>query len=356
MGLEVGDIGRISISGAIPNISDITSDVFDVINGERTIGEGIKSVAEELIDTVGASLILPYGGSQIKKTIKGLSMYSNDVPGSYTDSGDLRYTVEDDVGSKVQAALFGAYANPYSQDYIESGFKTIKKDNIEEMVGLDMNSTEYREFKKNLSKVSDTSDKNGYKQYKDESNNTYWYDDDAEIMYDSKYKKTTLTEDDLIKVSKKEEALNYIDSLDLTDSQKNLVANNMNKSAKKKINMSDYSNYSSYEEYTYARDYPKKYSVISNIDTYDKYQEYQDEITEIKKVYSTELGYTSKQRKEAVQSYINDLDLNMYQKIMLERMAGGYSIKNYKNYIYEYLESLDLTNDEKYVIWEELFN
>ena len=350
------DGGRIPVSEAFEGVGTLFKKVTgqtDDYGNELTWEDVGKSFAETI-----PYWVLPTGYSQAKKTIKGLDMFSADKPvaGSYTDKGDLRYTVEDNVGSRMQSAIFGAYANPYSQDYIESGFKTIKKENIEEMIGLDMNSTEYREFKKNLSNVSNTSDKNGYKQYKDENNNTYWYDDDAEIMYDSKYKKTTLTEDDLIKVSKKEEALNYIDSLDLTDSQKNLVANNMNKSAKKKINMSDYSNYSSYEEYTYARDYPKKYSVISNIDTYDKYQEYQDEITEIKKAYSTESGYTSKQRKEAVQSYINDLDLNMYQKIMLERMAGGYSIKNYKNYIYEYLESLDLTNDEKYVIWEELFN
>lgn len=356
LGLEVGDIGRISISGAIPNISDIASDVFDVVNGEKTLGEGAKSIGGELLDTVGSSLVLPYGGSQIKKTIKGLSLYSNDIPGSYTDSGDLRYTVEDDIGSKVQAAIFGAYANPYAQNYIDSGFNSIKKDNIEEMVGLGMNSTEYRKFKNDLSNVSDTSDKNGYKQYVDVNSNVYWYDSDSEIMYDSNYNKTTLTEDDLTKVSKTEESLNYINSLDLTDAQKNIAANNINKNSKKTINMSEYGNYSSYDEYKYARDYPEKYSVVSKITDYDSYTKYKDDISDIKKQYSTEAGYESKERKVAVQSYINNLDLNLYQKMMLEKMAGGYSIKNYQNYIYEYLESEDLTNSEKYVIWEELFN
>lgn len=356
LGLDVGDIGRIPISGAVPNVADITADMFNIINGEKTIKEGAKSIGEELLDTVGASLILPYGGSQIKKTIKGMSLYENDLPGSYTDGGDLRYTVEDDVGSKVQAAIFGAYANPYAQDYIDSGFKTIKKDNIEEMIGLDMNSTEYREFKKNLSKVSNTSDKNGYKQYIDDNDNIYWYDSENEIMYDSNYDKTKLTEDDLTKVSKKEESLNYIDSLDLTDTQKNLVANNLNKNSKKTIDMSEYGNYSSYDEYMYARDYPKKYSIISQITNYDDYIKYKDTIADIKEQYSTELGYESKERKIAVQNYINSLDLNVYQKMMLEKMAGGYSIKNYKNNIYEYLETTELTDSEKYTIWEELFN
>ena len=150
--------------------------------------------------------------------------------------------------------------------------------------------------------------------------------------------------------------MNYINSLDLTDAQKNIAANNINKNSKKTINMSEYGNYSSYDEYKYARDYPEKYSVVSKITDYDSYTKYKDDISDIKKQYSTEAGYESKERKVAVQSYINNLDLNLYQKMMLEKMAGGYSIKNYQNYIYEYLESEDLTNSEKYVIWEELFN
>ena len=46
---------------------------------------------------------------------------------------------------------------------------------------------------------------------------------------------------------------------------------------------------------------------------------------------------------------------NQYQKIMLEKEVGGYSIKNYKQQIYQYLESQDLTNEEKYNMWKELF-
>lgn len=355
-GIDVGDIGRISISAAIPNVSDINSDIMDIVNDEKTLGEGLKSIGGELLDTVGASLILPYGGSQIKKSIKGLSLYANDIPGSYNDSGDLRYTVDDDVGSKIQATLFGAYANPYAQDYIDSGFKSIKKDNIDEMVGLGMNSSEYRELKEDLNNVSTTTDKNGYKQYVDSNNKVYWYDSDSKIMYDSNYNKTTLTEDDLQKVSKTEETLNYINSLDLTNSQKNIIANNLNKNSKKTIDMKQYSNYSSYEEYKYARDYPEKYNVISQIADYNSFEKYKEDIDDIKKQYSSELGYESKDRKNAVQEYINGLDLNIYQKMMLEKMAGGYSIKNYRNYIYEYLESTDLTNSEKYSIWEEIFN
>lgn len=348
------DGGRIPVSEAFTGASTLLKKV----TGE-TDKYGNVLTWEDVGKEFGKSLpywVMPTGYSQAKKTIKGLSLYAEDVPGSYTDNGDLRYTVDDDVGSKVQSAIFGAYANPYAQNYIDSGFKTISKDNIDEMVGLDMNSSEYRQFKSNLSKVSNTSDKNGYKQYVDDDNNVYWYDSDTETMYDSEYKKITLTEDDLTKVSKTEEALNHINSLDLTDSQKTLVANNINKNSKKTIDMSEYGNYSSYDEYKYARDNPEKYSVVTQITDYDSYVKYKDDIADIKKKYSAEAGYESNERKAAVQSYINSLELNQYQKMMLEKMTGGYSIKNYQNYIYEYLETTNLSKSEKYAIWEELFN
>jgi hypothetical protein len=341
----------------IPDLSDIVGNVADMVNGEKSLGEGTGDISEELLSTLGSSLILPFGGAQLKKTEKGLELYLNDNPvsGSYTDSGDLKYTVDDDVGSKIQAAIFGAYANPYAQDYIDSGYKSIDVNNIDELVALDMNSTEYREYKKGLNSAGDTSDKNGYKQYTDDDGNVYWYDDDTETMYDSNYNKTILTKDDLTKTSKTEEKLNYINSLDISDEKKTIMANNLTKNSKKTIDMSEYGNYSSYEEYKYARDYPEKYSTISQITNYDNYTEYKETISEIKETYSTENGYDSDTRKSQVRKYIESLDLNMYQKLMLEKMAGGYSIKNYKDYIYQYLEQQDLTTEEKYNIWEELF-
>lgn len=354
--------GRLSIQGAIPYddpvsmVSDtITnlSEVFDADNDNKQTA--INSLLKEWSRPL-YYVALPFAGGQLKKSVEGLSMYLNDVPGSYANNGDLRFTIDDDIGSKIKATIFGTYANPYAQDYIDSGYKSISKDNIDEMVGLDMNSTEYREYKKGLSDVSKTTDKNGYKQYTDKNNNVYWYDDNAEIMYDDNYKKTILTKEDLTKVSKTEEALNYINDLDLTTEQKNLAANNINKNSKKQIDMSEYGNYSSYEEYKYARDYPEKYSVIKQIDSYDNYEKYKDDISDIKEQYSTDNGYKSEERKSKVQSYINGLDLNMYQKIMLEHQAGGYSIKDYRNYIQEYLDSTNLTDSEKYAIWEELFN
>lgn len=355
LGLDVADIGRISISGAIPNVANIISDTSDMIHGSKTIGEGAKSIGSELLDTVGASLVLPYGGSQLKKTAKGLAMYLNDVPGSYTKNGDLRYTVDDNLLRKVQAGIFGAYANPYAQDYTDSGYKAIDQDDMAEMLDLNMNSSEYRKYKSGLSKAQKTVDKNGYKQYNDDSGNIYWYDSKKGIMYDNSYKKTNLTKDDLTKSVKTQEALNYINSLDLTNSQKNIAANDLTKNSKKTIDMKEYGKYSSYEEYKYARDYPEKYSIITQITDYDTYLKYKEDISDIKKKYKIETEHDSNLRKKEIRNYINNLDLNKTQKILLEKMAGGYSISNYKSQVYDYLETTGLSQSEKYKIWENLF-
>lgn len=356
LGLDVADIGRISISGAIPNIANIISDTSDMIHGSKTIGEGTKSIGSELLDTVGASLVLPYGGSQLKKTAKGLAMYLNDVPGSYTKNGDLRYTVDDNLLRKVQAGIFGAYANPYAQDYTDSGYKAIDQDDMAEMLDLNMNSSEYRKYKSGLSKAQKTVDKNGYKQYNDDSGNIYWYDSKKGIMYDSSYKKTNLTKDDLTKSVKTQEALNYINSLDLTNSQKNIAANDLTKNSKKTIDMKEYGKYSSYDEYKYARDYPEKYSIITQITDYDTYLKYKEDISDIKKKYKIETEHDSNLRKKEIRNYINNLDLNKTQKILLEKMAGGYGITNYKGTIHNYLDTTNLSQDEKYKIWKELFD
>lgn len=356
LGLDVADIGRISISGAIPNVANIISDTSDMIHGSKTIGESAKSIGSELLDTVGASLVLPYGGSQLKKTAKGLAMYLNDVPGSYTKNGDLRYTVDDNLLRKVQAGIFGAYANPYAQDYTDSGYKAIDKDDMAEMLDLNMNSSEYRKYKSGLSKAQKTVDKNGYKQYNDDSGNIYWYDSKKGIMYDSSYKKTNLTKDDLTKSVKTQEALNYINSLDLTNSQKNIAANDLTKNSKKTIDMKEYGKYSSYEEYKYARDYPEKYSIITQITDYDTYLKYKEDISDIKKKYKIETEHDSNLRKKEIRNYINNLDLNKTQKILLEKMAGGYGITNYKGTIHNYLDTTNLSQDEKYKIWKELFD
>ena len=118
----------------------------------------------------------------------------------------------------------------------------------------------------------------------------------------------------------------------------------------KDIDMRDYNKYGSYAEFDYAYKNPEQYLTISQITDYDTYNQYKNDIQQIKSSYST-----TNERKAAVQQYIEGLDLNKYQKIMLQKMAGGYSIKSYKSSLQRYIDSLDLTASEKQQIDNMLF-
>ena len=138
--------GRIPIASGIPNLVGVATGATDDYGNEITLEDELKKLLY---------LLPPTGGNQFKKTTQGLSMFDDDFPiaGSYTDSGNLRYTVEDNAANRLQAGLFGKWANKNAQAYIDSDFKTIDKDNIEELVELGFDSNEYRDYKKGLNEI-----------------------------------------------------------------------------------------------------------------------------------------------------------------------------------------------------------
>lgn len=102
------------------------------------------------------------------------------------------------------------------------------------------------------------------------------------------------------------------------------------------------------EEIDYSYNYPEKYKLIKQITTYDKYLTYQDNIDEVKKVYSN-----TNQRKNAVISYVNSLDMSIVQKAMLIKMNYS-SFNQYNKQIIEYVNNQSLTIDEKSAILTKL--
>ena len=160
--------GRLPISSAIPYenpfemATGTMTDVLDAFDEEKK-EKALKDLTSEWLKPV-TYLALPFGGGQISKSIKGLSMYDEDLPiaGSYTNGGDLRFTADESLGGKLKSFLFGQYASKSAQEYVDSGFKTIKKSNIEELMDLGMTSTEYRKYRAGLSKRDGTG-KNGNK-------------------------------------------------------------------------------------------------------------------------------------------------------------------------------------------------
>lgn len=248
--------------------------------------------------------LLPTGYGQIRKSIKGAQMYSGKLPtsGSYTKSGNLRFSADESTKGKIKAVLFGQYSSEEAQKYVESGYKTISKNKIQEMKDLNMTSSEYRNYKKGLS--------------------------NAGTNIDSK--------------------LNYINKQNYSVSQKNIMANNIVNSENIKIDMKDYNDYSSYDEYKYAMTSKSKYNVLKNSKfDYSKYQEIKKEISNIKE--------KSSNKKTDVFKYINKLPYSKGQKIILFKMAGGYDVKAHKNELYNYINGLKLSKREKEEMWKEIY-
>ena len=248
--------------------------------------------------------LLPTGYGQIRKSIKGAQMYSGKLPtsGSYTKSGNLRFSADESTKGKIKAVLFGQYSSEEAQKYVESGYKTISKNKIQEMKDLNMTSSEYRNYKKGLS--------------------------NAGTSIDSK--------------------LNYINKQNYSVSQKNIMANNIVNSENIKIDMKDYNDYSSYDEYKYAITSKSKYNVLKNSKfDYSKYQEIKKEISNIKE--------KSSNKKTDVFKYINKLPYSKGQKIILFKMAGGYDVKAHKNELYNYINGLKLSKREKEEMWKEIY-
>lgn len=242
--------------------------------------------------------LLPTGYGQIKKTTKGSLMYNKKLPlpGSYTDSGNLRFNADESTGGKIKAVLFGQYSSEEAQKYIDSGYKSINKNYIEEMKKLKMNSSEYRKYRNGLSNSG----------------------------------------------TKNEDKLNYINSLNVSDENKSIMASNV---LKKDINIKDYNKYSSYEEYNYVLKNPEKYSTITQIAKYDKYQEYKKELEDIRK--------TSSNKKTDTINYINKLKLSIPQKAMFIKQYYS-SFNEYNAQIVTYINSQKINKKEKESILKDL--
>ena len=169
-----------------------------------------------------------------------------------------------------------------------------------------------------LNTSDNVTDDNGYVKYTDGSK-VYWYDEENNVVYNNKYRKM-----DNIKVSQLEKYSNVKD-------------------------ITDYGKYGSLAEFNYANENPGKYNTITQITDYSTYQTYKDDIASIKEQYDN-----TNDRKNAVFNYIDNLKLSRYKKLMLYKMAGGYSIKNYSTEMFNYIDSLELSKKEKEQIYKEL--
>ena len=329
--------GRIPISSALP--------ITELVKGEDSYGQ--KKSRVETLKEVAPYYLLPTGYGQIKKTKQGLNMFSDKHPvsGSYTDSGNLRFPVEDTTKNRIQAGLFGQWANENARYYFDNDIAPLNEKQTKEYIDVDMpikDYWKYREGLKGLKKLNEKGD--------------------------------------------------YIGGLDLPIDKKNILINNV-ANRKDPIDFTGYEDYSNFQEFDFANRYPEKYQVLQEqgisvkdykenhektafiytdayswasnnnekylvskavTDDVSKYKQYTSDISKIKSDKDSNGKTISGSRKEKVIDYINNLDADYGQRIILFKSI--YDKDDTYNYdIVDYLNSRDdITFDEMNTILKEL--
>ena len=331
--------GRIPISNALP--------IQELITGEDGYGNE-KPRVDTVLETA-PYYVLPGGYGQIKKTHQGLSMFNTDeehpVAGSYTDSGNLRFPVEDTLGNRIQAAVFGQYANENAREYFDNGYAPLKEKQIQEYVDVDLPIADYWKYRKGLKGLETLNEKG-----------------------------------------------DYIGGLDFPVDKKNILINNI-ADRSKPIDYTGYENYANFEEFDFATRFPEKYAVLQeqgiSVEDYKKnyeetafmytddyawaannpeqytvskavtndvvkYKQYTTELYNIKADKDANGKSISGSRKEKVIDYVNNLDLDYGEKLVLFKSEYP-SDDTYNADIVDYLNNrTDLTYEELITIYTEL--
>lgn len=306
--------GRLPIQAALPSVSDTVSSVADLFDmNVKNKTSAINTLKKELSKPL-YYIALPFAGGQLKKTIEGLSMYNEDLPiaGSYTNSGKLRYTVSEDLGTKIKAGIFGQYSVKEAKEYFDEGYSPLTEKQTQELVELDIPMSDYRQYKDKLKEID-------------------------------KIKQDEIDDG----TSKLEMKLDYINGLELSNEQKNILANNTT-TRKEKIDMSKYDEYSGLDEMDFAIKSPSEYKTIKTITDYKTYNTYSNEIKDLKKKYSTDT-----QKKRAIVDYINDLPLNIEQKAVMIKLNYN-SIDDNNPIIVNYINNLNIETKDKIEIFQKL--
>jgi hypothetical protein len=347
--------GRIPLANALP--------VTELIKGVDSYGN--EKSRWETLGEAAPYYVLPGGYSQLKKTVQGLNMFSDKHPisGSYTKTdafedgyqfgdvtktilgtstkgGNLRFPVEDTLGNRVQAALFGQYASENAREYFDNGYAPLKEKQIQEYIDVDMPIKDYWEYREGLKKQETLEDK-----------------------------------------------FDYIAGLDLPVSKKNILINNV-VDRKEPVDLDGYEDFSDYEEFDFATKNPEKWDFLqANNISYDEYNASKESREAYNWAYKNPEGYavskivaddvvTYRQytsdlddihgdkdaygktikdsRKAKVIDYINNLDADYYTKIILykSQYIGDDSYNaDIVNYI---VNRSDLTYDDRVAILTEL--
>ena len=148
-----GNGGRMPISDALTPLGT----TYDYLTGGKNSYGGditLDDVKNDFVSTL-PYYFLPTGYSQIKKTKKGLSMFSDDkeIKGSYSKSGRLRFPVKDTVGNRIKSGLFGEYASKEASEYYDQGRAPLTDKQQNMYKTLDIPISEYWTIKNDISNL-----------------------------------------------------------------------------------------------------------------------------------------------------------------------------------------------------------
>ena len=365
--------GRIPISSALP--------IEELFTGEDQYGNKVHEnpfVARFI--TAGKALpyyLLPGGYGQIKKTTQGLGMFDDDLPisGSYTDSGNLRFPVEDTPLNRIQAGLFGQYASENARDYFDNERSPLKPKQTQEFIDSELPIRDYWDYREGLSGLGSLDAKGDYIGGLDLPistknlfvNNIADREEDIDMTNYDKY--PNFHEFDWGEQNREKHAflqehgMSYADYENLDEDSKSAYSWAFNNPEKyefvKGFGLSATDYYSldedSKEAYSWAYNNPESYTFSRAVtDDVVEYRQYARELNAIKadKDRNGKTIYGS--GKDKVFVYIMDLDIDAGAKAIL--FKSEYPSEDTDNeFIIEYLNSRkDISNDEKVAILKKL--
>ena len=408
--------GRIPIQEAFSGVST----GFKYLTGQEN-EYGQKYTAGDVFDDSLESLaylLLPTGYGQLRKTYKGtidtdydvnlnpfkgeIGITERPIRGSYTDSGNLRFTADNDIPGRIRSALFGQYANSEAQDYINSGYQTINAKKIPELQEFGMTSSEYKKWQKEYSEATATTEEiDGvkYTKYKDNDGNIYLYDKNTRTLLDSNGNESNKNVTTMSKVDKKELVYDYIKNSDFTPEQKeylfdenfdntttdkygyekyterttdkkgkpvtktywydsdtNTLYDSKYKVSNKDINsltkvsgdksVEGYNSFDTYEEFNYSYKNPDKYKLIQDTGSYKKYKTNETYQKAVDWAYNTPSNYSMSKALDGIENtytYLDELNDIKGDKDKKGKTISG----SRKTKVFNYINSLNLTPVQK---------
>ena len=317
--------GRVPLSSALPYEGNLEA----MFEGFQDMSEGDWSdLTNEWLNPL-YYMVAPMGGGQLKKSIGGAAMYLNDkeIKGSYTDSGNLRFPVENDFWSVVQAITMGQWSGENAREYFDEGRKPLTQNQMQEFMDSGMSIHDYWEYRDGLADLSKQSEKLDYINGMDIDEQT------KRVLKSYLFDEKGYAEENPEKYAFLQKEIGYIEWKELDDDTKEAWTwayqhqDQYEYMKKNGIMPGDYSVYripmldfkdEENKAYEWGYEYPEKAAVADVFGGGVKeYRNYAKELNDIK-ADKDEYGYTiagsTKQKRLA---YIAELDLEDGQKYIL---------------------------------------